>query len=299
MARRRKQSLLDRLADVSIISLIFNPVTLMVVVCFVAMLLWNQYHTKLDLRINQTISHKTLKINQKPDWIRTDLRRIAIQESRLDEIPISQQDAVELVAASFAVQPWIKSVQQVSKTTSGIKVQLEYRHPLALVDVGQGSPVPVDTEGVVLDGRDFQNVANLDYWRISLRNVLTTGLATGRQWQEMRVNDCIAIANAWHGKDRVGMFRIVNRSYPTRDRLRLTYYELWTKRGGIIIWGNPPGHEAPGEANAKQKIAAIQHFIDQHGPLDAQTNRVFDVRNGTLERSNAKLARDTAEFIHF
>ena len=272
----------------------------MVLVSVISLVLWNRYHERLDLRVNQPITRDVLYVNQPPRWIKTDLPRIAIQDSRLSEIMLGESRAVEMVAASFAVQPWVRKVSQVRKTTSGIHVELQYRRPMALVEIGNDDLVPVDDEGVVLDGRDFVSPESVhDFWRIYMPKPQTNGLATGQAWDDIRVIDSIQIANVWHGRHvETGLFHIVNRSEPTRDRLRLKYYELWTLGGTIIIWGNPPGHEVSGEVSADAKITAILKFVSEHGPLDELDYRYFDVRGGVVVRSNSKLARQDVDFIN-
>ena len=303
MARRKNQTWLDRIADISIISLLFNPVTLMIFVSIFATLLWNKYNSRLDLHVNSMITRDVLHLSEPPEWIKTDISKIAIQESRLSEIKLSEPSAVELVAASLAVQPWVKSVRQVQKTATGIFVDLQYRRPMAFVEIGQQQLVPVDDEGVVLDPRDFMDNHLVDYWRVYLPEPITNGLATGRRWDDIRVTDSVLIGNAWDGTHvDAGLMHIVNRSQRTRDRVRLSYYELWTrgKSGAatIVIWGNPPGYEVNGEASATEKIAGIKQFIRDYGPLDAQQNRHYDVRTGKVVESKAKLAADGLDFIN-
>ena len=127
---------------------------------------------------------------------------------------------------------------------------------------------------------------------------ITNGLLAGYTWDDMRVSDSVLIANAWNGKQaETGLMRIVNRSAPTRDRLRLQAYELWTLNGTIVIWGNPPGHEVAGEANAQQKIAAIHAYVEKRGSLEKLEKGIYDVRGGTLVRSSAHLASEDTGFV--
>ncbi|MCP4889872.1 MAG: hypothetical protein GY904_25105 [Planctomycetaceae bacterium] len=127
---------------------------------------------------------------------------------------------------------------------------------------------------------------------------ITNGLLAGYPWDDVRVSDSVLIANAWNGKQtETGLMRIVNRSAPTRDRLRLQAYELWTLNGTIIIWGNSPGHEVKGEASAEQKIEAILTYVEQRGSLEKLEKGIYDVRGGTLVRSSAQLALEDAGFV--
>lgn len=298
MGRRRKKNLLDRIADFSIISLIFNPFTMIAGVFFLSFLAWNRYHDSIASPLVKPIDQRILSVNRPPAWIKTDVRKVAIQESRLQEIKLGEPRALEQVAASFAVQPWVKSVKKIQKTAAGIHVDLLYRKPVALVEIGDDALFPVDDEGVLLDSRDFTGPnAELNYWRVSMPSPITNGLLAGYLWDDMRVNDSVLIANAWNGNQtETGLMRIVNRSQPTRDRMRLQAYELWTLNGTIVIWGNPPGHEVSGEATAAEKIEAIRSYAVKNGPLNKMKRGVYDVRGGVFVPSNAHLASEDLGF---
>ncbi|MDG1810069.1 MAG: hypothetical protein P8J91_03530 [Pirellulaceae bacterium] len=299
MARRRKKTWLDRISDFSIISLLINPVTMVICVFVLALVSWDRYQDQLETPLTQPIDQRTLFVNRPPSWIKTDVRKVAIQDSRLEEIQLGEPRALEMVAASFAVQPWVKSVNRIRKTSTGVHVNLQYRKPVALVEIGKNSLYPVDDECVLLDSRDFSGPdARLNYWRVSMPTPITNGLLAGYPWDDVRVSDSVLIANAWNGKQaETGLMRIVNRSAPTRDRLRLQAYELWTLNGTIIIWGNPPGHEVKGEASAEQKIEAVLTYVKKRGSLEKLEKGIYDVRGGTLVRSSAHLASEDAGFV--
>ena len=298
MGRRRKKTLMDRIADFSIISFVVNPFTMIAFLFLLSTLAWDRYHDSISSPLTKPIDQRILTVNRPPAWIKTDVRKVAIQESRLPEIKLGEPRALEQVAASFAVQPWVKSVQKIRKSASGIHVEVLYRKPVALVEIGDDALFPVDDEGVLLDSRDFTGPdAELDYWRVSMPAPITNGLLAGYLWDDMRVTDSVLIANAWNGNQiETGLMRIVNRSQPTRDRMRLQAYELWTLNGTIVIWGNPPGHEVEGEATAAEKIEAVRSFTVKNGPLNSLKRGVYDVRGGVFVPSNAHLASDDLGF---
>lgn len=298
MGRRRKKTLLDRIADFSIISLVFNPFTMIAGAFFLSILAWDRHHDSIASPLEKPIDQHILSVNRPPAWIKTDVRKVAIQESRLEEIKLGEPRALEQVAASFAVQPWVKSVKKIRKSASGIHVDLLYRKPVALVEIGDDGLFPVDDEGVLLDSRDFTGPnVELNYWRVSMPAPITNGLLAGYLWDDMRVADSVLIANAWNGNQaETGLMRIVNRSQPTRDRMRLQAYELWTLNGTIVIWGNPPGQEVKGEATAAEKIEAIRSYTVKNGPLNEMKRGVYDVRGGVLVKSNAHLASEDIGF---
>ncbi len=298
MAKRKKKTAAATPADLSLLQLLVNPVTLMMVVAIAAIPLWNRYQGQLDVPGGSPLSAEHLQLNERPPWIRTQVTETAIRDSRLNEITIRQPDSVDRVAAALAVQPWVKSVVDVRKTATGIFANVQWRQPLAIVEFADNLVIPVDNEAVVLEGDGLNASDTGELWRISVPQPLTTGLASGRVWADMRIQDAIAIAAAWQSRNRsTGLMRVVNRSYPTGDRVRLQPYELWTAGGAIVFWGNPPGHEVSGEASAEAKIAAVQRYIEENGSLDASRPLMLDVRDGTARQADATLAEQPTDFI--
>jgi hypothetical protein len=71
-------------------------------------------------------------------------------------------------------------------------------------------------------------------------------------------------------------------------------YELRTQDDrSRVVWGLAPGREATGEPVAKQKIAALEQFVHDKGPLGREGGPpVIDVRE--LAGGSDKTARRTA-----
>ncbi len=298
MANRRKRKATSALADLSLLQLLINPVSLMIVVAIATIPLWNRYHDRLDINGRQFLTADHVHLNERPPWIRTSVRESAIRDSRLNEIALEQPNSLELVAAALAVQPWVKSVQNVRKTAAGVFANVIWRQPVAIVEFANDLVIPIDQEAVVLEGDGLRGEDTVDLWRISVPEPLTSGLASGRTWEDMRIQDAAAIAVAWQSRHREpGLMRVVNRSYPTGDRVRLQPYELWTAGGAIVYWGSPPGHELTGEATAEQKIAAVEEYVRKHGALDQADNLVLDVRDGTARLADSTLAELPVDFI--
>ena len=294
MPGRRKKP-----GNISLLQLAFNPATLMLIVTVAIAGLWNQLHPQLFPAGQATLSGDALQVSAPPPWIRTPVREVAIRDSRLNEVTLQQPDSVERVAAALAVQPWIKTIESIHKTSTGIRARVAWRKPVGIVEFSNDQLVPVDDESVVLEGEGLVMNDPLEYWRISVPGPLTNGLTSGRVWDDLRIQDAVRIVNFCEARQvDLGLIRVVNRSYPTADRIRLNPYELWTPGGTIVFWGNPPGHEAADEATAAEKFQALAEFVEDNGPLDSCPWPMLDVRQGTVRQAEPGLADASADFIH-
>ncbi len=302
MARDEETGWPSRLLNVSYTALLFHPalliVCVMAAVVALAIALWNASHEKFAHGTDRHLSAELLDIGQVPAGIKSDVKTAAIRDSRLNEIKLSQPDAAQRVADAFAVQPWVKSVVRIRKSNRGIKIDLSYRTPVAIVEVPPQGIYAIDEESVLLDGEDFSRDEIARYWRISVPQPLTEALSYGRKWNDLRISDAAAIAGFLQTqRSASGLMRIVNYTSPTRDRLRLGPFELWTARGIRVIWGSAPGQELSDESPAATKISAILEFIKNHGPLDNQTTQCFDVRAGTMQPATPNVAHENKDFL--
>jgi hypothetical protein len=298
MAPRKKKVSPSRGFVFRALGWLLNPATLMVAVALAMIPLWNQYHRPLLVAGLTKVDPSRLHMNGQPHWIARSIPESAVRDSRLDEIDLERPDSIERVAAALAVQPWIRSIQSIRKTAEGFFIEVVYRKPVGIVEFADDSLIPVDDEAIVLEGDGFSPDDTLCFWRISVPDPVTIGLATGRIWDDLRIRGAVAIANHWQERNRaVGLMRIVNRSYPTGDRLRLQPYELWTASGIVVYWGSPPGKELHGEATAEQKTRALEAFVREKGTLETCGMRFIDVRDGRIRKAEAKFADQSADFV--
>ncbi len=298
MKRTKRTAASRRRVDLSLLDLVVNPVSLMIGVTMLAIPLWNHQRENINNSGELRLSAEILHLNPSPEWVRLPVCQRVIEESRLNEIALDDPKCLETVAAALATQSWIKSVNRLSKTPGGVRAKVSWREPVGTVEFADLQLVPIDESATVLEGEGLTSSDITNWWRISVPAPVTAGLATGRVWGDIRIQDAAAIAAAWEGEFRaLGLARIVNRSEPTSDRARLQPYELWTARGTIVYWGSPPGKEKKGEAAAADKIEAVRSFVASNGPLDRGASVFLDVRDGVIRPADPKLAEQSSDFI--
>jgi hypothetical protein len=277
---------------------LFNPATMIALVAFLAIPLWNRFEPKIDPVVNRRIDSSRLKLTGQPPWISGNIVEAVIHENHLSDVRLGQPDCLERIAAALRVQPWIRSVVSIRKTAEAVLAEVLFREPVGLVEFHDNTLVPVDEEATVLEGGALVPGHAAKYWRISVREPRTEGLGTGLRWNDLRISDAVAIARAWGGRQHtIGLMRIVNSGFPTGDRLRLQPFELWTASGFVICWGSAPGHELQGEADAETRIRALLKFVQEKGPLEKCGLTSIDIRDGTVRPYEAKLAGENADFI--
>jgi hypothetical protein len=122
-----------------------------------------------------------------------------------------------------------------------------------------------------LEPRQYPLVVNIDSQPVG-------GL--GMPWGDQRVVEATAIAAAfgrtWHDLD---LERIMPVGDVPTGSPGAYVYELFTRRGTRILWGQPPGAKEGTEPAADAKIGRLREYAAQHGGLDgAQGQKLIDVR---------------------
>ena len=104
------------------------------------------------------------------------------------------------------------------------------------------------------------------------------------QWPDARVKDAAAISEVlvadWQA---YGLSRIISWRVFADAQNDTIPFELWTDEGenaATVVWGNAPGSETDGEAHWEQKVAALQAYVQQKGPLNKLSETIVDLRSG-------------------
>ncbi len=242
--------IIDSFAEFNFGRVLLHPVTWMLTATGSLLLIgfwfWQDYKEKKISGNEYLIQFEDLAVSDSPDWVPANWSDLAFRDSRLNEVSILQNDAAEKVAAAYEVQPWIKRVRRVQKQLGDIKVDVEFRTPVGMVEVGANNLIPVDSEAVVFDGKYFPREMTAGYIRISIPLPAEGPAISGRPWKDARIVGAAAIASELEGVwSEFDLIRIVNRTrMQSRDsNQQLESFELWSRNDVPVIWGSPPGQE--------------------------------------------------------
>lgn len=244
--------------------------------------LWHRYQPIISA--TQCISAQSIVINDPPSWIVTDLKQEAIVTGSLEGASLADADLTLRVAEAFRMHSWVSKVCRVSKRyPDSVLVQLEYRRPVAMVEVRAGDQpglFPIDGDGILLPTADFTAERAAQYPRISVPNALPLGFP-GNAWGDERVHDAAVIAATlgpyW---EKLELYRIVLLGGLTQNRGKSdNLYRLTTRDNVSLIWGHAPGKEHPNEATADKKIARILSLKEQNGLTGLGPDQAIDLRN--------------------
>ncbi|HND53562.1 MAG TPA: hypothetical protein PLV92_14235 [Pirellulaceae bacterium] len=232
------------------------------------------------------LTAETLQVTPQPEWIRTDVKSEVIRDGSLDNFNLLEPQVTVKVARAFGIHTWVSNVRRVRKEyPSRIVVELEYRRPVAMVEVvtnGERGLLPVDAKGVLLPPQDFSPEQTRDYLRIAAGNTLPTGPA-GTPWGDERIAGAaqvaLALSDVWRDFQ---FYRItaVTATEASRRRGANQAFELSTRAGHRVVWGHAPGQEPATEATAAEKIARLKKYFEQNGDLPSDPGSIeLDLRN--------------------
>lgn len=259
---------------------------------------WDHVQSQLAASPRYQVTAETIHIapDPAPPWIRGDVKAEVLRDSNFVSNLSLLDPPAEIhrrLVDAFELHPWIRAVPQVEIVgPRRIKVTLDYREPVAVVQVATGGAtdlLPVDAEGYHLPDGDLSEVEKSYLPRIA---DIEGRPLVGEPWTDTRVLGAIQLADrlrtVW---DRFRLLEIVPSAYPEVQRSQRFYvYEIRTSGGTIIRWGAAPQLGPPGESTFEEKFARLAEYIRQHGPLDSiNTPQVIDVRTRlTTEKRTVK-----------
>jgi hypothetical protein len=247
---------------------------------------WQRWGRRIVDQPEYVVLPENIHITPPPPWIRSDVKMEVLRGGDLTELSLLDRELTIKIARAFSVHNWVQEVHRVSKHhPARVEVQLEYRHPVAMVEVvinDQPGLLPIDGHGILLPPGDFSAEQARDYLRISIPAATPAG-PVGTPWGAPRVHGAARIAAVLqeHWK-KLGLYRIA--MVPADPAAEEPRYMLATRQGAQIHWG--PAPDPDDEADARRAVAKVAHllaFVEAHGPLDgAGQNSEIDLTQQEL-----------------
>ena len=258
---------------------------LLVMLLIVGRFVWNRYGTLVSDDPRYALSAEKLHVTPAPEWVQSDVTAAAIRTGKLDELSLLDRDLVSRVDEAFRLQTWVAEVEAVTKTATGVDVELRYREPIAMVEIftnGSAKLQPVDAEGVLLPGAEFSQTQAQQFLRIAVPQPRLHGLIDGTQWPDERVVAAAEVAGLlFESRQPLHLFRI-NMLLPDQgQRQRVPQFEIETTTGQRVVWGSPPSATQSYEASADDRLAALQSLEKTLTAKAPKGQALYDVRTGT------------------
>lgn len=200
------------------------------------------------------ISAEQMIVSPQPKWIHADVKQEVIRDGQLTELALLDPHVTEKISRAFALHSWVAKVVQVRKEyPARITVDLQYRQPVAMVEVtsttGPGLFF-VDNLGVLLPSDDFALRQTQDFLRIQAPHTAPAGVY-GTPWGDPRIERAARLAEAL-GKDwqTLKLYRLQVVELPGND----VVFDLEAQDGQLVRWGHTPGEEVPPERTAEEKL---------------------------------------------
>jgi len=246
-------------------------IVLIAVVVIGALAIWGIGQSRL--RHSDKFALRTERIQlspEQPSWIRGDVLRDVIKQHNLEELFLDDSNLTKQLADAFTLHSWINSVELVEKTPSGVAVVVNFRKPVAMVEVkfnDRPHVLPIDADGTVLPPADFTADDISNYLRIAADHLRPSGLV-GDPWGDSKVVGAAKLAGLFDGIPwkEMGLYRIEVTMNP-RDST-VVYYVVLKERPEIrVLWGSEPGKETIDEQIAPEKLAELTAFYHANKTL--------------------------------
>ena len=301
MARRKQQDILDRLmANFSLRGLLLHQATLFVAAsCLViggVMFLWKNNQSSIVNVNDYLLTANKIEMPEPPPWVDVDPRELIMSADETSSI--LDPKLVSETAKEVKGMPFVDHINSISKSKSGLEIELAYRRPVAVVLInsdtmgagiknGTTIKLPIDRNGILMP-KHLSETPKLPIISMPFPVKRQTQLNTWSDWPDKRVRDAAKISQYFAGRE-AGVFRVVTSQKPGQLEQKQPF-ELWSVSGIYgtrIIWGVEPDSQGGKEATVQQKLAAINDLISRLGPLgpvaeqrNQPLGRVFDVRSG-------------------
>jgi hypothetical protein len=238
----------------------------------------------LHQRESYTLNFREITlVPEPPPWIKSGreglLERVRSRAGRPEQISVLEIDLKELANDFRRESPWVLDVDRVSRTyPNHLELRLAYRRPAAALRVGAGVVI-LDRDGVVLPEDDVNRSAApmIDLVRVLPPNLDPSSLEAlpGKLFRARSadpehsdadaevVSDAARLAGFFVDRDAAGpdaRAKVgVNAIHWTARR-----FFVETTTTTMILWGQAPGAEPPGDPKAGEKWEMLVNWAESH-----------------------------------
>jgi hypothetical protein len=237
------------------------------------------------------VTPERIIVTPQPTWIHSNVKTEVLRSVGADRFDLHDRKLVEQLAHAFALHPWVSNVVRIQKRyPAQVDVELQYRRPVMVVKLDKPEEqglLFLDEASILLPSADFAPSQAKGYLRI-MASGETPASVYGTPWGSERIAGAARIAAAWANRwQPLGLYWIVAARSPGGGLI----YELRPQDEKVrVIWGLAVGHESASEPSVEQKIAALEQYVRDKGPLSREgAPGVIDLRE--LAGSAAKTAR--------
>ena len=185
------------------------------------------------------------------------------RDTGLEQVSLLDVNAASRIANAFATSPWIETVQRIQKSNGKVEVDVTYREPVAMVEVVSRHPevngtafLPVDRNGILLPTEDFTPGDTQQFVHIRVPDTYPAS-GKGMPYGDQRVEHAAMLAGLLiKYRDKISLNAITVEK-PISHIEQPPILVLVMQDGRQISWGNAPGHEQSGEANAVDKLKRL------------------------------------------
>lgn len=265
---------------------LYRPVTLITAAVVIAVAFgWpalRKLLPRLDARREYRLQKTQIHVTQAPHWVPHNLVEQVVGQADLPEqLSLLDENLARDLAMAFALHPWVEEVVSVKKSfPASVEVKLNYRRPVAMVQVKQGL-YPIDVRGILLPPQDFSPSEAKAYPQIASVHSTPQGPA-GSVWGDPVVEEAARLADelAPYWKKLQLAQIICPRQSHKNGELDAGVYTLSTVGGSEIVWGLAPGTDHPGELTTRQKIERLESYATKFGGVDQPGQRFqIDIRH--------------------
>jgi len=252
---------------------------------------WRRWGQPAMRSAEYVVTPERITVTPQPTWIHSNVKAEVLRSVGAQQFDLHDRKLVEQLAQAFVLNPWVNNVIRIQKRfPAQVDVELQYRRPVMVVKLDapeEQGLLFLDAASILLPSADFAPSQAKSYLRIMASGETPAGIY-GTPWGSERIAGAARIAAAWSNRwQPLGLYWIV----AARSAGGELVYELRTQDDKVrVVWGVAAGHESTGEPSVEQKIAALEQYVRDKGPLSRDgAPSLIDLRE--LAGSAAKTAR--------
>ncbi len=218
------------------------------------------------------LKKENIHITDQPVWLKkTNVLDEVFEGSSLSRQSMLDSKTPGYLASVFDAHPSVRRTHRVQQMAGGVKIDLEYRIPVAMVGCQRsidGEPsnykyFAVDADAVLLDADNFTKEDVPQYITIYARGgPVDTNSKKGKPFGDPRIEEAARLCSyllPYREAAKISRVQVYPSPHTGRTKWRLEIQT--TDSGPTFLWGSCPGLEGLGEPLADPKLKQLLKVV--------------------------------------
>ena len=245
---------------------------------------WNRFKPHVAANEAYHLTPTSLTITDQPEFLISNVKEEVFTEIQEQKMSLLDTNVLENIAQTLNEHRCVEGVYTVSKTQAGIIAEIEYRKPIAAVEVidnGKSALIPVSQTCFPIDTLDLKRETIESLPRVNLLGDSSGRILSGTKWELSYLAEALSVVKLLKEKKLLQTVTRITMAKPVIAEIEEPEFVLQMVSGHRVFWGKAVASSKEKDPRSAALIEAIKQIQSMQQTTDFDD---LDISTGRLRR---------------